>query len=232
MTTRNNFDVSSSGVNIECTAFYDTGKSRRDFEENFKILQHDGYRTSTKAYYIDNGNVEDDDAITFELQGTEDDIKAALKKDGYEDDDDTAKDALEIFETSYGEKITLLNYEDFNQVYAPLSVKPSKAIEKTTTRGYSQGDYAEVFYCPEDLEKCWGKKPDESELQKIFDHLFWDSPVYATVKINDDEFSYWDQPDYDEYEWDREKFLKWVAEKSSVPFEKLDDIMPVDPSWS
>ena len=231
MTTRNNFDTSSTGTNIESTCYYDTDKSRYDFKENFKIMQHSDYRNNTIAYYIDHGNVEDNDAITFTLEGTPEQIKAALKQDGYEDDDDTVKDALEILENGYGEKITLLNYEDFNRVYDPLSVKPSKVLEKIITRGYSQGDYAEVFYCPDDLEKAWGNVPQKNDLKKTFDHLFWDAPIYASITINGDEYFYWDQPEYDEYEWEREKFLKFVAEKSGVKFETLAAIMPDDPSW-
>lgn len=232
MTTKNNYDLSSSGVNIECTAFYDTDRSRMDFEDNFKIIQHDGYRTNTIAFYVDHGNVPDHDEIEFKMQGTEEQKIACLKKEGYTDDDmPPPEDIDDCILDIYGEKITLLNYEDFNNVFAPLSVKPSKQIEKLITRGYSQGDYAEVFYCPDDLEKAWGKKPEADDLQKTIDHLFWDSPVYATVKINDDEFSYWDQPEYDDYEWDREKFLKWVAEKSGVTFDTLAAIMPDDPSW-
>lgn len=57
MTTRNNFDTSSTGVNIECSVFYDLDRARMDFDENFKILQHSSYRTSSVLYYIDNGNV-------------------------------------------------------------------------------------------------------------------------------------------------------------------------------
>lgn len=231
MTTCNNFDTSSTGTNIECSVFYDTMKSQIDFNDNIKIIQHSGYRTHTIGYYIDHRNVENHDAITFTLEGTPEQIKAALKQDGYEDDDDTVKDALEILENGYGEKITLLNYEDFNRVYDPLSVKPSKVLEKIITRGYSQGDYAEVFYCPDDLEKAWGKKPDENELQKMVDHYFWDTPIYASITINGDEYNYWDQPEYDEYEWGRDKFIKYVAEKSGVSIETLDAILSKEPSY-
>lgn len=234
MTTTNNYDQSSTGTNIECSLFYDTMRSQMDFDENIKIIQHSGYRTFTIGYYIDNGNVKDHDDISFTLKGNENDIENALLAEGYDRDEYKAMiegEPFDILESAYGERITLLNFEDFNKVYAPLEAVPSKKLEKIITRGYSQGDYAEVYYCPDDLKEAWGNEPDKSSVKKMIDHYFWDSPINAAVTVNDDEFNYWDQPDYDEYEWEREKFLKFVAEKSGIAFETLNNLMPKDPSW-
>lgn len=219
---------------IELSCAYDTDQSRWEFEENFKILQHSSYRKTCKAYYIENGNVPDDDGITFTLQGTEEQIEAALTAEGYDRDEIKAMipgEPLDILETLYGESLSILNYEDFNTVYAPLQVIPSKALVCVSVTGYSQGDYAEVFYCPEDLEKAWGNKPVENDLQKMFNRLFYDAPIYCRFEIDGEEYDYADlMPD--NYEWDREKFAEIVSEKSGIDQEKLLSFLPEYPDYN
>ena len=65
---------------------------------------------------------------------------------------------------------------------------------KITTKGYSQGDYARV-YIPKELK-------DNKGIQQTIDHLFWDSPVYGIIKINDEEI-YVDELLSDVYEWNK-----------------------------
>ena len=50
----NNFDQSSSGVNIELSVFFDTCRSQDDFSENFKHINDQTW------LYIDNGNIDPD----------------------------------------------------------------------------------------------------------------------------------------------------------------------------
>ncbi len=231
---KNNFDQSSTGTNIELSCSYDCHLSRLYFEENFKIIQSEGYRTFTKAYYIENGNVPDHDAITFTLGGTETEIEAALTAEGYSRDEIKAMipgEPFDILETLYGDKITLLNYEDFDHVYAPLKAVPSKTIIKINIRGYSQGDYAEVFYCPEDLEKAWGKPPVESELDDLFTRLFYDAPIFCRFTVNDE--TDYDYSEYmpDSYKWDKEAFAKIVSEKSGIAYETLLNMLPEYPDY-
>ena len=219
---------------IELSCAFDTDQSRWEFEENFKILQHSSYRKTCKAYYIENGNVPDDDGITFTLQGTEEQIEAALTAEGYDRDEIKAMipgEPLDILETLYGESISILNYEDFNTVYAPLQVIPSKALVCVSVTGYSQGDYAEVFYCPEDLEKAWGNKPVENDLQKMFNRLFYDAPIYCRFTIDGDEYDYSElMPD--NYEWDREAFAKIVSDNSKVDYETILNFLPQYPDYN
>lgn len=219
---------------IELVCAYDTDQSRWEFEENFKILQHSGYRTTCKAYYIDNGNVPDDDGITFTLGGTDQEIEARLTAEGYDLEEIKAMipgEPFDILETLYGERITILNYEDFNSVYHPLKAIPSKTLESVSVTGYSQGDYAEVFYSPEDLEKCWGNKPDQNDLQKMFNRLFYDAPIYCRFEIDGEEYDYAElMPD--NYEWDREKFAEIVSEKSGIDQEKLLSFLPEYPDYN
>lgn len=228
---KNNYNKNSEGPSIELTCSYDCDLSRIYFEENFKIMQSEGYRTFTKAYYIENGNVEDDDSISFKLKGTLEEKTAFLKKEGYTDDDmPPPEDMDDYILDTYGEKITLLNYQDFNNQYDPLQVIPSKNIQWTSIRGYSQGDYAEIAYCPEDLEKAWGKPPVASELDDLFTRLFYDAPIFALFEIDGEEYCY-DEVMPDSYEWEREKFASIVSEKSGIAREVLLDFLPQYPDY-
>lgn len=231
MTYRNNFDQSSTGTNIECTCFYDTMRSQDDFNENIEILQHAGNRTTCKAYYIDNGNVPDSSEITFRLEATQAQKEAFLKEEGYTDETMPAlEDMAEYILDTYHEKINLLNYQDANEVFAPMTVEPSKNVVWIQVRGYSQGDYAEVAYCPDDLEKAWGNKPDNEQIKDYIHHLFYDTPIYACFTINGDEYDYYDHPKAEYYVWDRDKFLSYVAEKSGVEKSLLEPLLPEQPS--
>lgn len=230
---KNNFDQSSTGTNIEIDVSYDSHLSRIYFEESIEVIQHSGYRTNTIAYYTDCGNVEASKHISFEIVATDEAKAAYLEFEGYDlspnsGNDSAQYDAL-IFD-SYGERITLLNYEDFNREFAQynIQIKPDRTIEKIITLGYSQGDYAEVYYCPDDLSGAWGKEPTQAELQTIIDRLFWDQPIFARVTINGEEYRHDDlyEDGSDPYKWNPSKFAEYVAKESGVPVETIAAMLP------
>lgn len=232
---KNNYNTNANGPDIELVCFMDTDMSRMEFDDNFAIIQHSDYRKTCKAYYIDNGNVKDHDDITFSLSGFELEIENALLAEGYDREEYKAMiegEPFEILQDRYGEKVTILNYEDFNTVYAPLQAVPSKTLECVSISGYSQGDYAEVFYCPDDLEKCWGNKPPEpSKMAETFSRLFYDAPIWACFTINGEEYRYDELMD-DSYEWEPEKFAAIVSEKSGIDRQVLADFLPAHPDYN
>lgn len=230
----NNFDMSSTGTNIEAVAFWDTDISTYEFKENFEILQHEGYSTSTVAYYIDNGNVKGADDVEFTIEGDRAEKERfylyVISSDSESLKDFTDDELNESILDAYGERVTVLNMEDFETTMFKdfkLVLKSSKNIEKLVTRGYSQGDYATVYYCPDDLKAAWGNEAKESELQDVFNHLFWDAPIYACIEVNGEEYHY----EFDRYEFERDNFLKQVAEQSGASYEALDAILPNEPSY-
>lgn len=226
----NNFTRPAENTpSIELSCGYDGDLSHWEFKENFKILQHQGYRTLTKAFYIDYGSLPDDDSITFKIKATPEQKAEFFKKEGYSEEDvPPVEDMDEAILDTYGERITLLNYQDFNQCYAPIQVEPSKRVEWVAIRGYSQGDYAEIAYCPDDYAVAFGCKPDESELQKLFERLFYGAPIYCVFRINGAEYNYSElMPDC--YEWEPEAFAQIVSEKSGVEKQTLLDMLPKYP---
>jgi hypothetical protein len=62
-------------------------------------------------------------------------------------------------------------------------VKYSKKYTHYVTRGYSQGDYADVYVL---------KDNDFEGMQQHIDHLFWDSPISGRVTIKNTEWYLYD----------------------------------------
>lgn len=218
---RNNFDQSSTGINITATVYYDTIIGRMNWEENFSSLQKESYSI---VYYTDNGNVSEKD-IEFSLQGSKEDLlkHAKLIDETVEDGIDLGEFILDSMETA-----TILNYEELNKYdlkNTGLEIVPNMPLTTVTVRGYSQGDYAKVIYCAEQLTKVWGKEPVESELKELFTHLFYDCPIYSLVTINDTEYSYLDCPAYNDYEWNREAFIEWIAKEAGIDKAMLEPLI-------
>ncbi len=238
---RNNFDKSSSGTDIEFVGFMDCDSSRRDFEENIEIIQHDGYRTTSIGYYIDAGNVPDSSEVKFTVKGERTVKEKYLVDTGRNyDAEDVSKWDDETIDNeilSQNKDATLINYAMslvssrhgyFQAVNDGLEIEPTKNLIAVEIRGYSQGDYAIVLYCPEDVEKAWGNLPNQSKMKEMFTHWYYDAPVYAVMTINGEEYNFWEFPHDNSYEWDKDKFVKWVSEQSKIPVETIAPFVPED----
>ena len=238
MATINNFDKSSTGIDIEFSGYYSGDRASCDFEESLEVVQHESYRVSSVLYYRNYGNVDGYKEIGFHVVGTKPQLVEYLMyhyahetKTGYMKW--TKDDLLDAVEDALYDERSLINYreENKNLVEYGLEIVPSKKLEWVESRGYSQGDYAEIVYCPEDLKSAWGCEVNESELRKEFNHLLWDAPISATLTINGEEYQYFDF-DLDEYEWQRDEFIAAVVKESGVDEDSLEDIVPIGLSYS
>lgn len=109
------------------------------------------------------------------------------------------------------------------------------------TRGYCQGDVAVVYINWNLLNKIWGSnvklnsngegvEPSDKEtirsLEKDIDHYFWDSPINGciTLSYNKDKIELC-VGEYlkDEYEWDKDYFIREVMTEARAKFKDLDE---------
>ena len=215
----NNFDQSSSGINLELSCFRDCHRSAMDFEESFHIIQHGGYRTNTIAVYTEYGNVRGDFSFDDPNQYRF-----------------TAKEFRQAFAASYD---TELSQHYFSKPFSKLTkAELVEFLECSTydsseraefyqdnftpiysiieTRGYSQGDYAEVIITRQFKE--WLKEngrtfeQSEADLSDTIDHLFWDAPIYCRLIIDGGNEFYIDELLADLYDWDKDKVLAKINE--------------------
>ncbi len=224
----NNFDQSSTGLNIELSIFRDTDQSRHDFEECFNIIQSESYRRHTIAVYTDFGNIDPDfdfeDPANYDF--TKKELVAAMKKASIWDQETARYKGYDLYKATKQELIEFAkeeyNYSDFAEFLENFT--PNFVTIKTC--GYSQGDYAEVIFSKkviDYLEKSCLKSFDEllPSLETTVDHLFWDSPIYARLTVNDDEY-YLDELLPDLYEYDKDKLIKQFEIVQTDLFYKTD----------
>lgn len=187
----NNFDQSSTGLNIEVSAFYDTDLSRFYFEEAFFTIKEG----SKNLLVYCEGNFSD-----FEKEYTF--TKEALKHAWNEYNNIPAKRAVYGFSDKMGfsySKATKQDLVDFIKEELYYSYEWYMFCKKSgfkanydivVSRGYSQGDYKEVIV-PHKFWDCIGTpKPldVQSDLGTYIGNLLWDCPIHARFTVNNSEF--------------------------------------------
>ena len=211
-------------ITAEVTVAYDYDGSSRNFEDNFELSPMRSYRNrGTNLYqYIDYGNVElidrAEDLFTIKTRS-----RHILYKFVDLDEEERKEYSVE------GLHDEILSNYDFDELddFAENEIDNIK-IERhyllMSTRGYSQGDYAEVLIPTDELRKAWGRDIPDEELmiQQLIDNIFWDSPIWARVEIfasQDYTFEGYemDIPEYLNYPMDiddvNEKIMQFIKDR-------------------
>lgn len=242
MTPVNNHTRPAEGQpDIEVSCFYDTDRSQMDFRDNIEVIQYSDRKTGV-GYYIDNRNLPGSDSVTFTVKGKRAALVKYITSEGHATPaecrkmkmTDLKEVAMDTYKYCYDKstKQLLIDYatERMEQPEG-LEIVPSKHLECVTVIGYSQGDYAEVLYCPSDCLKVWGAPAKPEIIKKMLHHFYWDAPINCTVTIDGTEYNYWDMPEYDEYEYDRDLFLDYVTKESGIDRQMLEPLLPHHPDY-
>ncbi|AXH68375.1 hypothetical protein [Vibrio phage R01] len=233
MATINNFDQSSTGVNLELAIFWDTDQSQRDFSEcleRTKIDTPDRYYGDV-FFFTDFGN---DVIIENESKNylVDCDAKTLIKK-AFAHVGGDLREFLRDAEISTKDNIDLIlgqleSYFHYESNYLEfLSANFELDFHLYQTRGYSQGDAATVL-----ISK---KHENPEKLHEWIDHLFWDAPLYARLTVNDDQEIYLDELLTDRYTYDKddliEEFKKQHGEIANLDLllEFLEENLPETP---
>jgi hypothetical protein len=225
--TKNNFDQSSTGHDIEVTVMLDCYMSRIHFDENFHLYSHSGYSSTCRAWFTDCGQADTPDSVADCIDwkaATAEDCKGWLIEryctgkygesidwlesmaaeyygEEYPDWHEAARDTMNggnAFQYDEGVSLEDAIGNDFAEVNQYFTIKYNVA----KIRGYCQGDYAEVLYDP----ATWA---DGFDPREYFQNLFYDAPVYARVTVDGEEY-YIDELLKDNYQWDRDEAEKIV----------------------
>ena len=222
---KNNFTRPAEGApSIELNCGIDAHIAQLSFKENMHTLNNP-HRGGSTLFYTDGGQI-DPEAITFTVEGTRGAMLEYLACVNSNDLSDLTDEELGQ-EIILNEGVNLLSYATRNlPEIEGLTFKPSTRLDSIACRGYSQGDYAEVFYAPDLLADLWGRELVTKDLDTLFNNLLWDAPVYACFNIDEVEHQYHDMPGADEYEWEREAFAAHVSKLSGVDEAELLAMLP------
>lgn len=227
----NNFDKSSTGIDIELNISYDTFMSQIDWNESFNEVVSSGYRTSGIYQYTEYGDIEkmnEGDYKAIHPQTLRRDIlNWILEYDDWNYWSRTELRAMKKDELIELIQDNVLNEYDLEEAQEEANNRNVMIVlddyEVIKTRGYSQGDYAEVII----PNKYVG------DVEKHIDHLFWDAPISARGEVNGEDF-YIDEHMKDRYEWDIDEAKKIVATKFDFDQDVIDaicEMLPESPSY-
>ena len=225
----NNFDQSSTGLNITLSAFRDADLASFYFEEAFFTIKEG--RKDLLVYC--EGNFSD-----FEKEYSF--TKDALKHAWNEYNNTPAKRAVYGFSDKMGfsyskatkqDLIDFIKGELYEEYEWPTFCEKAgfKAnFDIVVSRGYSQGDYKEVIVPHKFWEYIGIDKPVDvqSNLGTYIDNLLWDCPIYARFSVNDVDFDICESI-ANMYNWDIEEVLEISQEliKDSFTSEEQTIIM-------
>lgn len=232
----NNFDQSSSGVNLELNISFDADRARREFEESFNILQCSSYRQHSVVVFNQFGNFDVTDFTLTDLENykieelTTKQIFKAFYNYQYPtniDHDLKCSDFECIKELLQNLQIENLNTLDQSEILEAIETDLycdnsfQEFLKDTFTcnylimesRGYSQGDYSQIIIPAQVLESYKGQTLEqiENNLQDVIDHLLWDQPLYARLTIDEEEF-YIDEHLKDEYQYDQDEIKQVLTD--------------------
>lgn len=194
----NGFDVREKGIGFEIRAKKSVKKATNKLANIINKEINKSAKVNRKAINNYTRPPEGEDAIEFDIYYSNDNAQMEF--------DDNIK--------RIGDKYV---YVDFGNYNAEDVLQDNITI---TTTGYSQGDWAKV-YIPKELENNPG-------IQSTIDHLFWDSPVYGIIKINDEEI-YVDELLSNVYEWNKEEVLSNLkSQVSEKTYEYLKNNLPTN----
>ena len=212
----NNFDKSSSGIDIEASVFHDSLMSYENFRENFEEADSSFgkdlwvYTNFGNIYYQlrKKWNIPEDRKLSmkdligyidyddlFEIDWTTVSKKTLGKwiLDNYRDDLRMTKGEMEDYVYD-ALKDDYSNLEYFEEQLDKLGVKYKKKFEVISVRGYSQGDYGEVLVLIDELRSMWGTNESISneellrDIQKESEHYFYDAPMCVRVVVNGQDY--------------------------------------------
>lgn len=218
-------------LSFDLSVSWDLCQAQYLFDENFSKVEK-----SDLLEYVDYGNIKSSyDLADWEnFQATKQQIKIAMLK--CFDYEDLKYNSNNYFDKSFSklskqelqELAGMLCYSS-DELDEFLTANFAPLYEVLTSRGYSQGDYAEIVFSKEyiayiqkETSKTWDQLVDG--LQTEIDHLLWDQPLYARLTINDNDEIYLDELLKDLYSYNKDDLLSEFKRVYSGKLDQFDEV--------
>lgn len=232
----NNYDMSSTGINIELNVGYDLALAEENRNEYFEDFEDDYYtyvytplREPSKIVCV--GDLLEVTIPSFDIS---DDI---LINEFYYDEDHTEDFSYERIWEEVLYNIDMRDMHKYIEILDKYKVSYIKLYDEVIDKGYNYDDTANVII-PHYLRKDLGLEED-ADLVEIFKQdihsVLWDIPISASITING--VTYWSNIFNGLYEvdggqcWDKDVFIKEVIEEfniynKEVLFKELTKLVP------
>lgn len=219
MSTYNNFDKSSTGINIETDLHYSNSIRQWDFDDNFESFDR-GHLFYNPCHEIET------DRIYLDVVATKKDLIEFLSYEKSKSElnklnkDELKEEFWEHIAIYYDLSCELrylpsLLYEfDGNGDYN-INFKTDKGhkIELHTVNDY--GDYYTVITIPQLISEFYGRKVTYDEIAKDINYLIQVTPISGTININDNEI-YYNDLDLDNEYYDKNDLINELLKLDSL----------------
>lgn len=195
--------------NLQITTDFGYSQDNYYYQENIKHLRKD------TCIYVDWGNVAMPESLEdlFEILPQNNKKRKLIQFLREYSNYYLSYEDFTSFENVVGHifnEYSLSDMKDFVNNLADFGIEVTPKFDRYVSRGYSQGDAAEIFV-PHSLIEVWGLKENDvflgKDLQKQIDHYLWDAEIYGTIDISF------------EYEVRRETFGDSVTMKFAEEFD-------------
>jgi len=210
----NNFDRSSSGVNLELSIDRDYDLSEMYFDDELAQVNDFNVNTFLFTGGIISNEIDFTDLDLYKINKTKKTLFIDFIKENisyYTSDlNNLSKDHFNKYfnKLTKGELLEIIENECSENLTEFLVSSCNPKFNIFSVCGYSQGDYAEVIILDSMLKEYNVKSFDEfyEKMHDFIEHLFYDAPICARLEIDEKEF-YIDEHLNDIYSYDKDEIL-------------------------
>ena len=224
----NNFNQSSTGLNVELSVFRDSLEGQDLFHENFETIEQSPSDRITRLFYTEFGHDDEPNSLSDCYDFTDctfRDFRAYCLEYGTGAVADLIEYKFSTYKTwkEYAEDVlSEIGIGEAMRDGFPAIHGAEELYEVTTAKGYSQGDYSEILY----------KSSEGFEPKNLFKNLIFNLPIFARLDIDDVEY-FLTEGLRDGYEWRIGEVLTYCRETlklSGDVLEWLDENLPEYPT--
>ena len=231
----NNFNMSSTGINIETNIGYDEIMGQINFDENINRVDVNGVEYFV---YSDYGNIDTDisidDLIKYDLESNTllNDLKV------YHNKEDIKKEDYQEYFDMLEDDLSYMDLEEIQEVLYDMSVPYTTHYKIVNITGYSQGDYASVIILTDKLKEVWGvAKLNIVDVKQNITNYFYDTPLRAVVTVNNEDYFIEGYDGYYQFDYSKEEVIKALIHDTPNTINKtilraeLEKVIPTEPKY-